>query len=131
MLLRLLANAAALGVATLLLPGITLGGGSTVGMVLVLLAVALVFGVVNAVVKPVFTVVTLPVVLLSLGVFLLVINALMLWLTSAIGGWFGLGWHVDGFWNALFGALIISVVSFVLNAFIGDDRRRRGRGRRG
>ncbi|SDD19514.1 phage holin family protein [Auraticoccus monumenti] len=124
MLLRLLANAAALGVATLLLPGITLGGGSPVRMVLVLLAVALVFGIVNAVVKPIFTVVTLPVVLLSLGVFLLVINALMLWLTSAIGGWFGLGWHVDGFWNALFGALIISVVSFVLNAFIGDDRRR-------
>lgn len=127
MLLRLLANAAALGAATLLLPGITLGGGSLVRMVLVLLAVALVFGIVNAVVKPVFTVVTLPVVLLSLGVFLLIINALMLWLTSAIGGWFGLGWHVDGFWNALFGALVISVVSFVLNAFVTDDRRRRRR----
>ncbi|MVA74760.1 phage holin family protein [Auraticoccus sp. F435] len=125
MLLRLLANAAALGVATLLLPGIRLGEGDLLRTVLVLLAVALVFGVVNAVVKPVFTAVTLPVVILSLGIFLLVINALMLMLTSWVSGLLDLGWHVDGFWNALFGALIISVVSFVLNAFLPDRRRRR------
>ncbi len=127
MLLRLIANAAALGVATFVLPGISLGGGSLARTTLVLLAVALVFGVVNALVKPVFTVVTLPVVILSLGIFLLVINALMLWLTSVVSGWLGLGWHVEGFWSALLGALIISVVSFVLNAFLPDKDRRRGR----
>lgn len=127
MLLRLLANAAALGVATLVLPGITLGQDSWAVRIATLLVVALVFGVLNAVVKPIFTVVTLPVVILSLGIFLLVINALMLWLTSVVSGWIGLGWEVDGFWSALLGALIISVVSFVLNAFLPADKRRRGR----
>ena len=128
-LLRLLANAAALAVATWLLGGITLTAGGTGDKVLVLLLVALIFGIVNAVVKPVFTLVTAPLVLLTLGIFLVVINALMLLLTSWLAGRFGLGWQVDGFWTALLGSLIVSVVSFVLNAFVPDrdDRRRRGR----
>ncbi|RCK68383.1 phage holin family protein [Desertihabitans brevis] len=127
MLLRLLANAAALAVATWVLPGISLTDGSTLQKVLVLLGVALIFGIVNAVVKPVFQLVTLPVIILSLGVFLLVINAAMLGLASWVSGLLDLGWHVDGFWNALFGALIVSVVSFVLNAFLPDRKNRRGR----
>lgn len=127
MLLRLLATAASLAVATWLLPGISLGDGSWLRNALVLLGVALIFGVLNAVVKPIFTAVTLPVVILTLGIFLLVINALMLWLTSAISGWLDLGWHVDGFWWALLGALIVSFVSFVLNAFLPDRDKRRGR----
>lgn len=128
-LIRLLANAAALAVATWLLSGITLTATGTGDKVLVLLVVALIFGIVNAVVKPVFTLVTAPLVLLTLGIFLIVINALMLLLTSWLADRLGLGWSVDRFWTALLGALVVSVVSFVLNAFLPDanDKRRRGR----
>ena len=128
-LLRLLANAAALAAATWLFAGISLTAGTTGRKVGVLLVVALVFGIVNAVVKPIFTLVTVPLVLLTLGLFLVVINALMLLLTSWIAEQLGLGWHVDGFWVALWGSILVSLVSFVLNAFVPDrnDRRRRGR----
>jgi putative membrane protein len=129
-LLRLVANAAALAVATWLLSGIQLTAQGTGDKVLVLLVVALIFGIVNAVVKPVFTAVTACVVLLTLGLFLLVINALMLLLTSWIASRIGIGWYVDGFWTALLGAVVVSVVSFVLNAFFPDrnqpPRRLRG-----
>lgn len=127
LILRLLANAAALAVATFLLSGIGLTAPTTEGKVVTLLVVALIFGVVNAVVKPVFTFVTAPLVLLSLGLFLLVINALMLLLTSWVSTRVDLGWSVDGFLTAVFGALIVSVVSFFLNTFVPDrrvDRRR-------
>ena len=127
-LLRLVANAAALAVATWLLAGIQLTAVGTGDKVLVLLVVALVFGIVNAVVKPVFTAVTACLVLLTLGLFLLVINALMLLLTSWVAGKIGIGWYVDGFWTALLGSIIVSVVSFVLNAFLPDrNQPRRGR----
>jgi putative membrane protein len=127
LILRLLANAAALAVATFLLSGISLTAPTTRGKVVTLLVVALIFGLVNAVVKPVFTLVTVPVVLLSLGLFLVVINALMLLLTSWVSARVELGWSVDGFGTAVVGALIVSVVSFLLNAFVPDrrpDRRR-------
>ena len=97
--------------------------------VITLLVVALIFGIVNAIVKPIFTLVTACVVLLTLGLFLLVINALMLLLTSWLSDQFNLGWHVDGFWTAVLGSIIISIVSFILNAFIPDkDQQPRGRG---
>ncbi len=127
LILRLLANAAALAVATFLLSGISLTAPTTRGRVVTLLVVALIFGLVNAVVKPIFTLVTVPVVLLSLGLFLVVINALMLLLTSWVSARVELGWSVDGFGTAVLGALIVSVVSFLLNAFVPDrrpDRRR-------
>ncbi len=124
-ILRLLANAAALAVATWLLSGITLNAGSSDRSALVMLAVALIFGIVNAIVKPIFTLVTAPVVLITLGLFLLVINALMLMLTSWISGQFGLGWHVEGFWTAVLGAVIVSVVSWLLNTFLHDKRKER------
>ena len=76
--------------------------------------------------KPIFTLVTAVAVVLTLGLFLVVINALMLWLTSWVSGLFDLGWTVSGFWPALFGAIIVSIVSFVLNAFI-PDRKDEGR----
>ncbi len=127
-LLRLVANAAAVAIATWLLGGITLTAAGTGRQILVLLVVALIFGIVNAILKPVFTLVTAPLVLLTLGLFLLVINALMLLLTSWISSHAGLGWHVSGFWTAVLGSIIVSVVSFVLNAFVpdkNDERRRR------
>ena len=126
-ILRLLANMGALAAATWLLSGIALTAPTTQGKVLTLLVVALIFGVVNSIVKPIFTLVTAVVVVLTLGLFLIVINALMLWLTSWVSGLFDLGWSVSGFWSALLGSIIVSIVSFVLNAFIpdrGDERRR-------
>jgi putative membrane protein len=127
-ILRLLANAAALAVATWLLSGITLNTPTTSRKIVALLIVALIFGVLNAVVKPVFKLVTAPIVLLTLGLFLIVINACIMLLTSWVADKVDLGWHVDGFWTAVFGAIIVSVVSFLLNAFVPDrdERRRRG-----
>jgi putative membrane protein len=128
LILRLLANAGALAVATWLLSGITLTASTTGQKVLTLLIVALIFGIVNAIVKPIFTLVTAVAVLLTLGLFLIVINALMLLLTSWLSDQFNLGWSVDGFWTAVLGSIIISIISFILNAFIPDkDERRRGR----
>jgi putative membrane protein len=96
--------------------------------VLLMLVVALIFGIVNAIVKPIFKLVSLPIVIVTLGLFLVVINALMLMLTSWLSGLFDLGWHVEGFWTAVLGGLIVAVVSWLLNAFVPDkneDRRHR------
>lgn len=113
-LLRLLATAAALWVAELIVPGITYTGGA-IG----LLVVALVFGFVNAIVRPVLKVLTCPLVVLTLGLFIFVLNGLMLWLTSALAQSLGIGFHVAGFWAALVGAIIVGIVSMVLNLFVG------------
>jgi putative membrane protein len=129
-ILRLLANMGALAVATWLLSGITLTAPTTERKALTLLIVALIFGVVNAIVKPIFTLVTAVAVVLTLGLFLIVINALMLLLTSWLSDQFNLGWSVHGFWTAVLGSIIVSIISFVLNAFLPekDDEPRRRRG---
>ena len=124
-LLRTLANAAALGVATWLFSGISLSGTDTTQKVLTMLLVAVIFGAFNAVLKPIFTIVTIPVVLLTLGLFLIVINAWMLMLTSWIAGLLGVGWHVDGFWTAVGGSLVVSIVSFIVNAVLGTEKHQR------
>ncbi|HET6680222.1 MAG TPA: phage holin family protein [Gemmatimonadaceae bacterium] len=109
MLIALVINALALLAATRLIDGITYLG-EPLGIVLV----ALVFGAVNVVIKPVLKLLSLPVILLSLGLFTLVINALMLMLTGALAGALGLDFTVDGFGAAFLGALVVSVVSVVL-----------------
>src|SRR5215217_7396653 len=119
-LIRLLANAAALAVATFLLSGITLTSAALSGQIITLLVVAFIFGILNAIVKPIFALFSIPLLLLTLGLFLLVINACMMLLTSWLAGIFGLGWEVDGFWVALIGSIIVSVVSFLVNAFLPD-----------
>jgi putative membrane protein len=125
-ILRLLANAAALAIATWILSGITLTAPTTARKVFVLLVVALIFGVLNAIIRPIFALFTAPLILLTLGLFLIVINACMLLLTSWLAGLFDLGWDVDGFWTAVLGAIIISIVSFILNVFLPDpDNKRR------
>ena len=101
LILRLLANAAALAVATFLLSGITLTAPTTGRKVFALLVVALIFGMLNAVVKPIFALVTAPLLLLTLGLFLIVINACMLLFTSWVADKVDLGWHVSGFWVAV------------------------------
>jgi putative membrane protein len=118
-LIRLLINAAALGVTIQIVSGVTFTGTPAA-----LLGVALVFGVLNAVVRPVLLFFSLPLVLLSLGLFTLVLNALMLWLTSAVSGALGLGFHVGGAWAALVGSLIVTIVSVVLTIFVGRKRER-------
>jgi putative membrane protein len=122
LLLRLIVNAVALMVATWLLTGITVSGGSTSRNAATLVVVAVIFGIVNAIVKPVLRFVSMPFVILTLGLLLLVINGLMLLLTSWISGKVGVSFHVDGFWTAVLGALILSVVSSVLNRLVPERR---------
>jgi putative membrane protein len=115
--LRLLVNAAALWVATQIVPGVTYAGGW-----LPFLGVALIFGVVNTFIRPVAKVLTFPIVLVTLGLFLLVINGFMLWLTSAVSDALDLGFHVGGFWPAFWGALVVSIVSGLLSLMVRTDR---------
>ena len=114
-LIRLLVNAAALWVATRIVPGVHHEGGP-----LALLAVALVFGLLNALVRPLLKVLTCPLLILTLGLFTFVINALILWLTGALSDSLGIGFHVDGFWAAFWGALVVTVVSVLLSVFVRD-----------
>ena len=119
-LVRLLAGAVARAVAAWLIDGITVGPGTTGERVLTLLAVALIFGLVNAIIRPIVRLISIPLFILTLGLFTFVVNALMLMLTAWIGDWFDLAFEVDGFWAALLGALVISVVTFVLNVILPD-----------
>lgn len=119
-LIKTLANAAALAVATWLVSDITLTGADGGKKTLTLILVALVFGVVNFVVKPIVKLFSLPLLVLTLGLFTLVINALMLMLTSWLADKLDLSFHVEGFGTALLGGLIISIVSWGLNMAIPD-----------
>ena len=124
-LIRLLVNAAALWVATQIVPGVGYAGGAGP-----FLTVALIFGIINAIIRPVLKLLTCPLILLTLGLFALVVNGLMLWLTGRIAGALDLGFHVDGFWPAFWGALVVSIVSTILSMFVranADDERERGR----
>ena len=122
-LIRVVVNAIALGVACWLLSDISLSGGTTTEQVLRLLLVAVVFGLVNAVIRPIVKLLSLPFILLTLGLLIFVINALMLMLTSWLSGQLGLGFHVDGFGTALVGALITTIVSWGLAVLLPDNRR--------
>jgi putative membrane protein len=82
--------------------------------------VALIFGLLNALVRPVLALLTCPLIILTLGLFLLVINATMLWLTARSSAVLGIDFRVSGFWSAFWGALVISVVSSALNLLIND-----------
>jgi putative membrane protein len=115
-LVRLLVNAAALWVATQVVPGVTYHGGA-----LPMLGVALVFGVINAFLRPLAKILTFPLIIVTLGVFALVINGLMLWLTSSLASALGLGFHVSGFWAAFWGGLVVSIVSTILSLLIRDS----------
>jgi putative membrane protein len=117
-LLRLLINAAALWVAVQIVPGVLYQGHW-----LALILVALVFGVLNASVRPLLKLFTFPLLILSLGLFTLVINAFMLLLTSWVSSWLNLGFQVTGFWAAFWGALVVSIISLLLSLFVGDRGR--------
>jgi putative membrane protein len=117
-LVRLLISAAALWIATKIVPGVTYTGEP-----IYLILVALVFGLVNAFARPLLALLTCPLLILTLGLFTFVINALILWLTGALSAKLGLGFHVDGFGAAFLGALVVSVVSFLLSVLIPDPQR--------
>lgn len=120
-LIRIVATAVALAVTTALVSGITLeADGTTADRALVLLGVALVFGLVNVLIRPIVRLLTLPLFVLTLGLFTFVVNALMLLLTSWASDQLDLPFHVDGFGPALLGAVVISVVSFLLNLLLPE-----------
>lgn len=109
-LIRVLVNGLAIYLVAQIVPGISVSG------ILAALGAGLVLGLVNAVVRPILIVLTLPVTLVTLGLFLFVLNAFCLWLTSKLVR----GLEVDGLWAALFGALLVSVVSWLMSVFISD-----------
>ncbi|MCX5211685.1 phage holin family protein [Kitasatospora sp. NBC_00240] len=120
--IKTLINAAAIWVAAWIVTGITLSGQDGWGQqTLTVIAVALIFGVVNWLIKPVVKLFSLPLFVLTLGLVTFLINALMLWLTSWASDKLDLDFHVDGFWAAFFGALIISLVSWGLSLALDND----------
>jgi putative membrane protein len=122
---RILAGAVALAAAAWLIDGISVGPGTTGERILTLLAVAVIFGLVNAFVRPIVRLISIPLFIITLGLFTFVVNALMLLLTVWIGDQFDLAFEVDGFWSALLGALVISVVTFLINVLLPDQYERR------
>jgi len=119
-LVWIVVNALALAVATWLLDGIMLTDITAEDRLVTLVLVALIFGVVNALVRPIVKTLSLPFILLTLGLLIFVINALMLMLTSWISGKVGLGFEVDGFWTAMLGAVIVMVATWVLELVLPD-----------
>ncbi|MGE3288998.1 MAG: phage holin family protein [Pseudonocardia sp.] len=119
-LIRIAVVAVSLWLATLLVDGIELGAGTTAARVGTLVAVAIIFGVVNEFVKPVIKIFGCPLYILTLGLFGLVVNALLFMLVGWIAGLFNLPFIVEGFWPAFWGAIVVAVVSFVLHLVIPD-----------
>jgi putative membrane protein len=115
LILRILIIMASLWVAIRFVEGVEFHGSLTA-----LLGVALVFGVVNAFLKPLIKALTCPLVILTLGLFTLVINAFLLWLTGVLSESLGLGFQVTGAWPAFWGGLVISIVSILLSVFLPD-----------
>jgi putative membrane protein len=121
-LLRIIASAAALGVAAWVVPGIMVTGDSNAATTGTLLAVAAIFGVINAVLKPIIKTVGCGFYVLTLGLVALVVNGLLLWLASWVAGKLSLPFHVTGFVAAVAGALIVGVVSWGMNLLLRDER---------
>jgi putative membrane protein len=124
-LIRIVASAIALAVATAVVPGIELTTASLTSKVLTLIAVALIFGVVNAILKPIVKIVGCAFYVLTLGLIALVVNALLLWLTSWLAGKLKLPFHITGFWPAFWGAIIVGVVGWLLSILVRDRDEKR------
>lgn len=133
LIVRWLINAVAIAVTVYFVPGISVGDSSANQLfgidIKTLLAVSLIFGLINALVRPILKLLSCPLVLLTLGLFIFVINAAMLMLTSAISQDLGLQFYVEDFGTALLGSIVISLISIVLTAVVsdGDDQRERRR----
>jgi putative membrane protein len=123
----LVTNAVALAVAAWLLDGIrftgpTQGQAELTEKIVPLVVVALILGIVSSLVKPVLTILSIPFIIVTLGLFLLVINAAMLKLTSWLADKLDIGFHVEWFWPAVGGAIVITVVTWIVDGLIGDSR---------
>jgi putative membrane protein len=125
MLIRVVINAIALWITALVVPGIDVGGRGAGNTVLTVVVVAVIFGIVNAILKPIIKVVGCVFYLLTLGLIALVVNALLFLLTDWISRQLDLPFSIDGFWPAFWGAIVMAVVSWVLSLVIpepgGDD----------
>lgn len=123
-LIRVGVNGVALWVAALVLPGINLAEGD-VGWgrkLWTIFFVAVIFGVVNAIIKPIAQLLSLPFIVLTLGLFIFIVNAFMLQLTEWVSGWLDLSFSIENFfWDAIFGAIIITLVSWVLNVVLPEN----------
>lgn len=115
--LRIMINALSIGIAVKLVDGITFTGEWWK-----LIIIGIIFGIVNSIVKPIIAFFSLPLIVLTLGVFLIVINALMLMLTAKLSVPFNLGLYIDGFIPALWGSIIISLISLILSWFAGINK---------
>ena len=122
-IIGIIVSAAALGVAAWVVPGIAVTGHGDVSKAETLLAVAVIFGVINAILKPVIKTVGCAFYVLTLGLVALVVNGLLLWLASYVAGRLDLPFHVTGFVAAVEGALIVGVVTWLLLLLLGDDDR--------
>ncbi|MBC8335025.1 MAG: phage holin family protein [Anaerolineales bacterium] len=121
-ILRWAINAVAIALAVYFVPGIDLGGN-----LVSLVWLALIFGLVNAILRPLIKLFTFPIIILTLGLFSLVINSFLFWLTSVIGQSFGMGLSIADpiFWNSLLGGLVVSIVSTILSMIFKDTRKKR------
>lgn len=119
-LVRIVITAFALFVSTLVVPGIDLGGESAGGKVGTLLVVALLFGIINGVLKPIIQALGCGFYILTLGLISLVVNALLFLLVGWLAGQLELSFSVEGFWAGFFGAIVVAVVSFLLSVFVPD-----------
>jgi putative membrane protein len=119
-ILRWLINAVALYAAVAIVPGITVQSTSWLSFIWL----ALIFGFLNALLRPLLKLLTCPLILLTLGVFTLVINTFLFWLAGVVGTNFGVGFTVAGFWPAFLGGLVVSIVSVVLTMIFKDDKKK-------
>ena len=121
LLIRWFVTSISLVVAAWLVPGIRVEREAWT----IFAGMAIILGLVNSVVRPLLKILSCPLIILTLGLFVLVINGITLWLASAIAvGWFHVGFYVDDYWSAFLGALIVSIVSVILTAVIGEPPRR-------
>jgi putative membrane protein len=121
-LLRTLVTAVALWITTLVISGIDVSGRGAAVNTLTLIAVALIFGLVNAVIKPLVHLFGCAFYILTLGLIALVVNALLFMLTGWLADQLNLPFHVDGFWPAFWGAILVSIISWAINLIIPDKK---------
>ena len=119
-ILRWAINAVALYLAVYFVPGVNLEGGFGS-----LIWLALIFGLINAFLRPLLKLLTCPLIFLTLGLFTLLINTFLFWLTGEIGQAFGIGFTVAGFWPAFLGGLVVTVVSVIMSLILKDELRKK------
>ncbi|MGH3472586.1 MAG: phage holin family protein [Nocardioidaceae bacterium] len=122
-IVRVIADACGLAVAAWLFTGIAIDGSTSGDRVITLLVVALIFGLVNEFVRPIVAFLSIPLYVLTLGLMLFIVNALMLWLTSWVAGKVDVGFKVDGFWTAIFWAIVIGLVGWGVGLLLPGRRR--------